>query len=1684
MKNLMTPLLNSLRSPFIGSSTPGPTEGDSNSPFPKQKTAFENLKSLFPKQKPSFVTLKSPLLGHKPSLANVKAPILGHKISIPFFSRLKTPFLRAKSPKATETPLNNTKSPFPGFFLFKSLASPFIGKKDRDVKPKPAPAPVLIQVPIPVTGSDVWHIPPYHHDVDCEVGYYDKGDAYDAFMSSLPNLRGGYRYIATNRRPGYGDPHFLGFPVNVRFRVYQYMTVSILKKNKKIVLSPDRTIKGFWPENTFTEPGAVMDIIGSLSVTCFQLRHEVMTYYCSQFDFHMTFDYFCGPIVAPLIHKWLPLFGHKMQYLTVELDFTRVGGCYRNDKFALTDGQTEIRWLLKRLVLALRDRSGSIRSLHIMCRRYKGFHPPSQKHIREKDIAEKDAEGKDAEGDAEPPDRTSLDSNASDNTSATSFADSSLLSLPSVDTSHNSVSAPISSHATSEPPNEIITPPNDGLLKYCTLSTTAVLGIVPIYLGRSGKPLYHFRLSGFSKSYTKEILTAVSTVGNAPLLLITPAVRPWRRDYPEIDRDITTTDGNYLGTVVKFVNIQTPDDVVPKTPRTGKMAATRKFIRRAISMMPFVKSSSKKRPPETKILVPYYPDLPEAIEDSDIESVSDKTLNEQGKQEGVGLGIQVPKPHIKYPLLEEAAVEKDIKLKLERPETPEELIEELPIVKYRRINEVSIALGELFGTSEPKPKTPALPPDSMYSTFGILCTVPEEAPVIIPSITVMSVSVPDIQEQMQRINDMSANLDGLFGPRGQPAPVAASTPPAAESEINRPGSLGGDEEGSSQLGIALHTIATTSTLNSALYTDASESTLDMAFSDPTIPPQYGQPAPMHEQEVDSSTTLYLPYDGPETPTLARSHGAESSQARELLDHTEMHLDQSRLEVQTIYSSSVYSSHGTRSRSNTDGSDILDWPLPNDTIPQPTRSPPPPPPPPPPPVPEIQNELHQITTATSRATLRFADGNELQQIPSALSRRTIRFSDEDHLHEIHTSSSRRTLRFAEPDIEEQEWRARRSRSTSFAQKRKEEERKIKERMSSLGALYGTEPSPGPAYREDNRSRSRSGSVWSNVQSQQDEEDEPSRPALRNSHSFPANADANGSQKDKSGGLWGRTKSRQEEDDNSSHGVLRKVRSIAVFGSKVEKPQRGRSGSFWKKLKSKHDTEDNNNIPSQPELRKVASFSSNVANASGDDEDYGEEEEDEPEPVPPPPNKIKRIASNIFSRKKKDEPKEIEKQVVEVEAMSNSFNLLFNDSTTNVPTQNSMDIGRRSRSGGIWESRDMAEQQPDVTAQPYTAVQPDTAAQSDSEEEDNTPRPPLRSTRSFSFFKPLKPFKPLRLRRRPSALNTTITEQADEQSPELPNDLSDELSNDPSTNPSNEQSTESSADPTPDPTTRSRTFFSLSLRRRPSALNTTIAEQADEQSPKQSNDLSDELSNDPSSNPSNEQSTDPSLAPTPDPIPRSRTFFSLRLRKKKSKAKTKDAAELAAEIEAMSSNLSLIFNGSSATIARDANDSSANIMMHTSSSSSSIATHVDVSSLTITTHVNASSASVATNASTRTIVPQIYSRITSTSARTPATPPLHSTSPMTAAANTSTTSLLLPIANSPNTHSGLGMGTGYQSYNHQTFPRRRPAAAGGSIFGPRGGPRDGRGSLANTRWGAGEEMLDVVAVDARAEVERLT
>ncbi|KFY33017.1 hypothetical protein V495_08510, partial [Pseudogymnoascus sp. VKM F-4514 (FW-929)] len=1244
MKNFITPLLNGLRSPFVGSQAPEPPVEDSKPPFLGHKSSFAKLKSPFIGHKSSIRSLKSPFVGLKSSFADRKSPFLRQKVSFSLFDGFKSPFPGSKAPDPLP---KDGKSPNPipsgkfSFSLFKGLKSPFPGTKTPDVITTPAPA----SVPVPVQERE--HIPPYHHLTDYEIGYYDRADGLEAFMNSLPNMPGGYVYQDASEVSGFGDPHLLGLPVNIRFLIYEFMTKPVRAMNKKVILSPGLAVDGFWPKNYFIEPETVFNIIRGLS-----------------------------------------------------------------------------------------------------------FRPPSQKNIPEKSVLEEGAPEKNGRAKDGPYDTDTETSEAESFEIEYSEAEYRADWLPSdmgmPDNNMSSFTLPTSNSLQSKTKMT----GTDGPIKYCPTSTTLVLDHLSRYLGRSGIGLRHFRLSGFSKTYTIKILFGVSTVGNGPPILTVPDVPPWPRDYPEIGLGITTTDADYMGTIMKFVNDD--DDRHHAKRPTSRMAASKKFLRKAISIISLGAATPRMKHPEPSTPFPGYENTP-TVYDTDAESVYDADTDNKRQSEGVGLGIQLPAQINKHPLMEMWKVVEDIDRKLDEPDclpVPEPHVTEL-----WAIDAMSNRIDELFGATDKTKRAPAAPKEprpprdlhSMFVALDTLFTGPPRPPsrdlyvfrVGTPNISLAQTPmIPVIHEESEEGTDMS----------GSPAPTA-------------------NRDGRNDVYGGLYTVLTNSTSN-ADNTNISESTLDMPFSDPTIPP-WATTAPMHEQEVDSSSTLYLPDDGSETPTMARENTDERGEGREQLEtdeygeageQLENRAEQSVLSylgVQTDGASSTSGSDVTVYRFSTDTREILDWPLPNTTIPpRPTRPAPtillpnsaiPPPPTrpappiplpnptaplhptrPAPPIPEAQHQLRQIPTATSRRTIRFAEDDDLEQVSTIPSRVTSGVANSNELHEIHTSTSRRTLRFAEPERPDEG--EKRDRRPGLREQKKEERKKKEAMFDALDVfLNGGSLETKSSNNNLKKQRSRSGSFWGGEKSHKDAEGNRSQPPLRTARSFPSTTKASEAPKRRRpptpppklkekrsiSRFFARKKDEQERKEGM-YGLNQPFHaSTANITSGKDTGRRSRTGGLWRRDKGvQQDGEDANT--SRPALRNARSFSfvkpllrriskanlkasaasnepaapaksaeprtksrgffrrhrqgSQDANAMSSNAE--QMSNDAPAAARPGPTPVPRTFSrDSFGHLREEEMEEME----EIEEMSSNLTLLLNGSTSTISATDSNSTGRRSSTG---------------------------------------------------------------------------------------------------------------------------------------------------------------------------------------------------------------------------------------------------------------------------------------------------------------------------------------------------------------------------------------------------------------------
>ena len=178
-------------------------------------------------------------------------------------------------------------------------------------------------------------------------------------------------------------------PVSIRRRIYDFC---FPQEPRKISLSPYFATKRIFAKADFASPWDVLEpTMGGLEAFR-ELRHELMTYFWTQYHFHVTLSPFTGPKFSPLSSVWLLEYLEIVQFLTVEVDFTRFGfgapsyfavkkiGFCALSKGCAEYGQNfekKIENLLIEIVQGLVKRRGktTMAEFNLMCRRYADARP-------------------------------------------------------------------------------------------------------------------------------------------------------------------------------------------------------------------------------------------------------------------------------------------------------------------------------------------------------------------------------------------------------------------------------------------------------------------------------------------------------------------------------------------------------------------------------------------------------------------------------------------------------------------------------------------------------------------------------------------------------------------------------------------------------------------------------------------------------------------------------------------------------------------------------------------------------------------------------------------------------------------------------------------------------------------------------------------------------------------------------------------------------------------------------------------------------------------------------------------------------------------------------------------------------------------------------------------------------------
>lgn len=203
--------------------------------------------------------------------------------------------------------------------------------------------------------------PPFDRNWDLMANDGVPSDLNNLFEHSLPS------------RPNSTYSPLFNLPIKVRRKIYSFCLPD--SRNITVCLSPHFAIKNCYHGYYFTSPWDVLEtVVGGLG-SFNLLRNDLMTYFWTEYQFHVTLTPFCNSTFTPLSSVWLPNFLDRIQHLTIEIDLTRFGG--NALKFARRFGYNmeKMERLLLAIVDGLMDRSGRMSELTLLCRRFDGNRP-------------------------------------------------------------------------------------------------------------------------------------------------------------------------------------------------------------------------------------------------------------------------------------------------------------------------------------------------------------------------------------------------------------------------------------------------------------------------------------------------------------------------------------------------------------------------------------------------------------------------------------------------------------------------------------------------------------------------------------------------------------------------------------------------------------------------------------------------------------------------------------------------------------------------------------------------------------------------------------------------------------------------------------------------------------------------------------------------------------------------------------------------------------------------------------------------------------------------------------------------------------------------------------------------------------------------------------------------------------
>jgi hypothetical protein len=136
-----------------------------------------------------------------------------------------------------------------------------------------------------------------------------------------------------------------------------------------------------WSTDYFDSVESVLSPLGSYTSVCSAMRADVLATLFLTRRFHVVYALGVTGTLQPAATKYMDRYGPLMAYVTLEVDFTRLGGSWKPEAANLDGlaGLRGVRALVERFVeRQLAGRQGiALRDLRVLVRRYYGFRPAS-----------------------------------------------------------------------------------------------------------------------------------------------------------------------------------------------------------------------------------------------------------------------------------------------------------------------------------------------------------------------------------------------------------------------------------------------------------------------------------------------------------------------------------------------------------------------------------------------------------------------------------------------------------------------------------------------------------------------------------------------------------------------------------------------------------------------------------------------------------------------------------------------------------------------------------------------------------------------------------------------------------------------------------------------------------------------------------------------------------------------------------------------------------------------------------------------------------------------------------------------------------------------------------------------------------------------------------------------------------